>query len=440
MGRPLNKKYFGNRNIGSTGTTDDYGIGGEGIASVVLNALGSYTTRPTITFPSPGLPTGVLATGTITSRAKTLTAGPSGTQTKAYKVGQVLTLGTNGTTATVATLAATVNLASITIGTTANLTYNTTTTARLPGTSVVVTGTDTAGCGLVPSTYFVSASPAPTATSCTLTDTYANALAGTNNLGATVSGATTGLSFATGNGGAAAAGALATVSTTPTAVGSYEALVTGAQTTTTVGGGVGATITVSAFEADSVVITEEGSGYTSAPSAGSLTFTQSVTATSVALTTDSGNVGSATNQENAIQLTAFIPLASQAGWISGYSGSSAVTGDIVRQSGNGKFIARTAQGVGRVKLVGYLGSNVSPTAGEAIITASDYDGGLYYVTKISDRRCNIVGYTGSGFTTGATGINVPWTFNNWNIDADANQPRLTDGRYGEIANVKINNA
>ena len=439
MGRPLNKKYFGNRNIGGSGTTDDYGIGGEGVASVVLNALGSYTTRPTITFPSPGLPTGVLATGTITSRAKTLTAGPSGTQTKAYKVGQVLTLGTNGTTATVATLAATVNLASVTIGTTANLTYNTTTTARLPGTSVVVSGTDTAGCGLIPSTYFVSASPAPTATSCTLTDTYANALAGTNNLGATVSGATTGLSFATGNGGAAAAGALATVSTTPTAVGSYEALVTGAQTTTTVGGGVGATITVSAFEAASVVITEEGSGYTSAPAANTLTFSQSVTATSVALTTTPVDpiTGSSTYQENAIQLTAFIPLETQAGWVSGYSGSSAVAGDIVRQSGNGKFIARTAQGVGRVKLVGYLGSNVSPTAGEAIITASDYDGGSYYVTKISDRRCNIIGYTGSVFTTTETGVNVPWTFNGYEGSGDKvdnNQPYLI------ATNVKINNA
>ena len=39
MGRPLNKKYFGNRNIGSTSTTADDGIGGQGVASVP-NATG----------------------------------------------------------------------------------------------------------------------------------------------------------------------------------------------------------------------------------------------------------------------------------------------------------------------------------------------------------------------------------------------------------------
>ena len=36
MGRPLNKKYFGNRNIGSTSTTADNGIGGEGVESVTI--------------------------------------------------------------------------------------------------------------------------------------------------------------------------------------------------------------------------------------------------------------------------------------------------------------------------------------------------------------------------------------------------------------------
>ena len=34
MGRPLNKKYFGNRNVGSTSTTADDNIGGEGIETL----------------------------------------------------------------------------------------------------------------------------------------------------------------------------------------------------------------------------------------------------------------------------------------------------------------------------------------------------------------------------------------------------------------------
>jgi len=336
MGRPLNKKYFGNRNIGGSGTGDDYGIGGEGVASVVLNALGAYTTRPTITFSAPQLPTGVTATGTITSEVESITA-VGGTQT-GYTVGQLIT----------------------------------------------VTGT--------------------------------NAVLRVATIGGT--GGDDALTFDFTGGSR----------------GTFTTLTTGAQATTSNGAGAGLTVTLR-FRAKAVVVTEAGSGYTSSPTA---SFTQSVTATSVTRTVTPADpiTGSSTNQENAIQLTAFIPLESQAGWISGYSGSSAVAGDIARQSGNGKFIARTEQGVGRVKLVGYVGSNVTPAAGEAIITATDYDGGSYYVTKISDRRCNIIGYTGSGFTTGETGINVPWTFNGTSgTKVDASQPYLEDG-----VNVKINNA
>ena len=432
MGRPLNKKYFGNRNIGGTGTGDDYGIGGEGIASVVLNALGSYTTRPTITFPSPGLPTGVLATGTITSEV--LSAAISGTQTRAYPTATgAIGFNTSGSTftATVTSSALTnvVRASATTLG------FDTTTTAMISGTSIHITGASITGTMTIGGTtiaagqiYYVGA---PTgATTATLYATYADAQAATSPLTIVAGTGVTGATFTRG----VTHGTVTAL--TPVARGSYEALVaSGPAVVATAGVGEGLVITPT-YRANSVTITERGSGYTSAPSAGSLTFSQSVTATSVALTTDSGNVGSSTNQENAIQLTAFIPLETQAGWVSGYSGSSAVAGDIVRQSGNGKFIARTAQGVGRVKLVGYLGSNVSPTAGEAIITASDYDGGLYYVTKISDRRCNIVGYTGSGFTTGETGINVPWTFNGTSgTKVDSNQPYLEDG-----VNVKINNA
>ena len=96
MGRPLNKKYFGNRNLGTTGTGDD-GIGGSRVASVTLGTLGSYTTRPTVTFSDPDLlgPGGVRATGTVTSEVESVTA-VGGTQT-GYTVGQLVTV--NGTDA-----------------------------------------------------------------------------------------------------------------------------------------------------------------------------------------------------------------------------------------------------------------------------------------------------------------------------------------------------
>jgi hypothetical protein len=71
MGRPLNKKYFGNTNTPQ--------IGGEGVASVTLDALGSYTTRPTVTFSAPENPTGVTATGTVVSEI--LSVVISGTMT-----------------------------------------------------------------------------------------------------------------------------------------------------------------------------------------------------------------------------------------------------------------------------------------------------------------------------------------------------------------------
>ena len=71
MGRPLNKKYFGNRNIGSTSVTTDDGIGGNGIASVTIAGSWSGFTQATstVTFSAPELPGGVTATGTVTITA-----------------------------------------------------------------------------------------------------------------------------------------------------------------------------------------------------------------------------------------------------------------------------------------------------------------------------------------------------------------------------------
>lgn len=65
MGRPLNKKYFGNRNVGTTSTGDN-GIGGEGVASVTIAGEFSGFTgaTTTVTFSAPELPSGVTATGT----------------------------------------------------------------------------------------------------------------------------------------------------------------------------------------------------------------------------------------------------------------------------------------------------------------------------------------------------------------------------------------
>jgi hypothetical protein len=71
MERPLNKKYFGNRNIGSASTTADNGIGGQGVASVTISGVWADFTQATstVTFSAPQLPGGVTATGTVTITA-----------------------------------------------------------------------------------------------------------------------------------------------------------------------------------------------------------------------------------------------------------------------------------------------------------------------------------------------------------------------------------
>jgi hypothetical protein len=69
MGRPLAKRFFGNRNLGSASTTADDGIGGEGVASVSQPGGGvgsfvisnTYQNFPTLTAAAPTIPGGVTA-------------------------------------------------------------------------------------------------------------------------------------------------------------------------------------------------------------------------------------------------------------------------------------------------------------------------------------------------------------------------------------------
>lgn len=91
MGRPLNKKYFGNRNIGTNGTSDN-GIGGEGVASVTIAGTNNnYIAVPTATFADPTLPGGVTATaGTITMVVKSVSITNAG---GSYIDEEVVTLG-----------------------------------------------------------------------------------------------------------------------------------------------------------------------------------------------------------------------------------------------------------------------------------------------------------------------------------------------------------
>ena len=93
MGRPLNKKYFGNRNIGANGyeidgnlsNSQNYAddrIGGEGIASINWSQVGSFrgndgAHNPLVgmALPAPTLPGGVQAEWTVTLEVASVTTG-----------------------------------------------------------------------------------------------------------------------------------------------------------------------------------------------------------------------------------------------------------------------------------------------------------------------------------------------------------------------------
>ena len=292
MGRPLNKKYFGNRNIGSASVTTDNGIGGGFVSSVTITTAGSYlgASQPTVTFSAPDKAAlgGVTATGTTVMEvlSAVVTAGGTG-----YSVNDVLTVTYGGQTATftVATLSVS---------------------------------------------------------------------------------------------------AVATV--TPLARGTFTATTTGAKSTTVApAGGSGATLTIT-YRVKDITITEQGSGYTNAADA-AITFSGGTGAATTVLGTDTGDVSTATNQENSITMIGYL------------TGGSAIQVDILRQVSTNRYKVTDGTLTGIVQLQ----SSLANAAGECSIVATDPAGDTYFVTKLTARRATLTQGTGTVYTTGNS---VPWTF------------------------------
>ncbi len=155
-----------------------------------------------------------------------------------------------------------------------------------------------------------------------------------------------------------------------------------------------------------IIITNAGSGYTSLP-----TFTVADGNETATYTSGSGGVtvaltSGASARQNSITVTAYIPASGTAGYISGTGGSSAVTGDIVRQVGSDKYVVQTAQGIGRCTLVTDGAANA---AGEMNITAADAGGKTYYVSKLTAHRARLVPYGAAGHIY-SSGQTAPWSF------------------------------
>ena len=324
MARSLNKKYFGNRNVGTAVAGDD-GLGGNQVASVTLGALGAYTVRPITTFSDPDNITlgGVRATGSVTSEIESATA-IGGTMAN-YVAGDILTVTTSAGTAT----------------------FTVSTVGGGEGDEV------TAVTPLSRGTFLY------------------------------------------------AAGALAT----------------GAQATTVTHGdgtastATGATLTLR-YRAKSVLIINNGSGYTNAADA-AVAFSQSVTGTSVL-----GLSAVVGQNENAITMTAYL------------TGGSALPVDIIKQVSGRRYKVTDGTRTGIVKLKG----SAVVAAGEASITATDTDSNQYYITKLSGHRAQVKQGTGSSHQF-ADETSVPWTTNGTSgTKVYENQPY-----FAEDVNIKISN-
>jgi hypothetical protein len=312
MGRPLNKKYFGNRNIGSTSVTTDNGIGGQGVASVTIAGTNNnYIAVPTATFAAPTLPGGVTATaGAITMVVKSVSIDNGG---GSYLDEEVVTLGS---------------------------------------------GSAAGGTGTVDGTYTTRASFRIKSIDGGGAATTIELVAG---------GSYTVLAY---NGATAASNPGSTVT----------------QMFTTGGTGNNLRVTIT-WGVLAVAINEKGSGYVSAPA---ITMTGNATKAAV-LTTDTGNVGSTTNQENAISMTARL------------TGGTAVTVDIIKQVSTNRYKVTDGTRTGIVKLK----SSVATTAGEGSVRLVDTDGNTYFATKITARKAVITRGTGVQ-TAFATGTAVKW--------------------------------
>jgi hypothetical protein len=375
MGRPLNKKWFGNENTG--------GIAGSGVASVTINTAGSYTSAlPTVEFSTPNLAGagGDTATGIVHGEALSAVATAAGS---GYDYGDILTQTTGGT-GTYATW----TVSAIKTGT---LTILDDGTACDVNDEIEYSGTYGGGTWTTPLRVRVTAAAGGNVTGFTVVTpgVWSGAVRPTTTAGATftqvVDGTdhnASGLSFTFSDDWGVSAVTVATR-------GDYTAISSGAKATSvTPTGGTSATLTIT-YRVKSVEITDAGNGYTTVADAAPTFSTGAAAGTSV-LTTGSG-IPYTDDAFPTIIAYAYIPASGTAGYVSGSGGSSSVVADIVKQEATRRFRMETAQGIGYCNLVA-----AAPAEGQMTIAATDSDSKTYYVTKITSRKATVVPYGASG--------------------------------------------
>lgn len=139
----------------------------------------------------------------------------------------------------------------------------------------------------------------------------------------------------------------------------------------------------------SVIITEPGSGYLTAPAV-------AFTATSM-VTQGAATAVLSTTVLNVIKCDAYIP-----------GGSSVVQGDIQEQLASKEYRVVTSQGTGGCRLV----TTSTIAAGQMVIIATDTNGSTYYVKKLTARRAVLVQSTASGSFVFNTNAAAGWALSN----------------------------
>ncbi len=360
MGRPLNKKYFGNTNTGD--------IGGRSVTGVTVTGVGSYVgTLPTITFPAPGIYEGTTATGTVHGKALSATVSATGS---GYSYGNVLTV-TGGTRATAATftvsslVVSTINAAPLNGGANNDV-----------GDEFEFSGSYSGGSWTTPLKVRVTASTAGLATAVQIVTpgVWTGSAAPANTLGATRT-QTFGTIDMNGTGLQVTITAWNISGVTVAQQGDYTAVPSNpAATTVSPAGGTGATLAIT-YGVKDIAITDAGSGYVTTQSLGVTFAPVSATGTTV--------LGSAPNP-SVILLTAATQTSTP------YNNS-----DIIKQEATSTYKVINQGGTAFCALQ----TSTPDAPGEATLTAIDSGGSTYYVVKLCAHLATLVQKTdgGSGF-------------------------------------------
>jgi len=138
----------------------------------------------------------------------------------------------------------------------------------------------------------------------------------------------------------------------------------------------------------------------SAANAGAVTVAAYISFQDVGSGFVAGTITTATNQQNAIAFTSWVPTASN-GTVN--SGGSAITGgDIVKQAGSKRYYVKTTQGYGVCTL-----TTGTVTRGKLEMTATDWNGNIYSVARLQQRKLTVWRKTQNGSNA--------WVYNNGDV-------------------------